>query len=285
MSNVILFKNPTFGSLRAVKINGDPWFVAKDVCDCLGFSNVNTVLNYLEDDDKGINIICTPDGDKEMPTVSEAGLYMLMPSSRRRDVGSFRRWLAHEIIPSLRKPGMHISFDDPAVVARAWADSVDREKAERAEKEKAQAALQAEQAAHLDTKRELSILKYKMAELNDEYSDILKTFPIDDMQSAQDMQPALDRYFDTDRRIGDVTFWWFITNFMRVYCHGGVRYGSSGNTEFALPNELQGHFYYVTRRNDVSVFDKRAWADVTDYFERHQDSLKDLPCIGYAVRS
>lgn len=268
MSSVILFKNPSFGSLRVVMINDEPWFVAKDVCDCLGLPDVSIALNSLDDDDdRSINIICTPDGDQEMPTVSEDGLYMLMPSSRRRDVGAFRRWVAHEIIPSLRRPGLYISFDDPAVAARAWADSVDREKAERAEKEKAQAALQAEQAAHLATKRKLE--------------ELMKRLPVDNMQSAYDMQSSLNKYFNTDMRLGGVAFWWYMTIFMRAYCSGGIHH----NNYFVLPDALQGHSYCVTKRDDISVFDMRAWVDVIVYFENHKDSLKTLPCIGYAARS
>lgn len=275
MSNAMVFKNPSFGSLRVVKINGDLWFVAKDVCGCLGLSDVSVSLSYLNDDEKGINIICTPDGDQEMATVSDFGLYALIQRSCSPNAEDFRRWVTREIIPFLRRPGpgLYISLDDPAVAARAWADAVDREKAERAEKEKAQAALKAEQAAHLDTKR-------KLAKLNDKYSAMLKAFPIDDAQSAYDMQPTLKKYFDTDKCLGGVTFWWYMTAFMRAYCSGGIYY----NNYFALPVALQGHSYCVTRRDDISVFDMRAWVDVIVYFEQHKDSLKDLPCIGYAAR-
>ncbi len=168
---------------------------------------------------------------------------------------------------------MYVPFDDPVAIARAWADAVDREKAERAEKEKAQAALQAEQAAHLDTKR-------KLAELNDKYSALLlKAFPLDNMQSVYDMQPSLNKYFDTDKCLGGVSFLWYMTTFMRVYCSGGI------HNYFSLPEGLQGRSFHVARRDGLSVFDMRAWADVLIYFEHHKDSLKNLPCIGYAARS
>lgn len=169
---------------------------------------------------------------------------------------------------SIYMNGVYIpNFEDPAVAAEAWAKEYRARCTAEEEKEKAQAALRAEQAAHLDTKRKLE--------------DMLKAFSLDNTQSAYDMQPTLKKYFDTDKCLGGVTFWWYITAFMRAYCSGGIHH----NNYFALPVALQGHSYCVTRRDGLSVFDMRAWVDVIVYFEQHKDDLKNLPCIGYAARS
>lgn len=239
-----------------------------------------------------------------MTTVSYIGLCDLARRSCSPNARAIERWVTHEIFPSIYKSGVYVPFDDPVALARVWADAVDREKAERAEKEKAQAALRVKQAAHLDTKRELSAFKYKLAELNYEFSVMLKVPPTDDMQSAYDMQASLNKYFDVDKYIGDVGFWWYMSTFMRTYCHGGIHYARSNDyiddvefalseelqghfcAVFALPEELQGHFYHVAKcDDDVLVFPKRAWDDVIAYFEHHRDSLKNLPYIGCAARS
>ena len=76
-----------------------------------------------------------------------------------------------------------------------------------------------------------------------------------------------------------------MSGFMHTYCHGGIRFNYLGGVDYALPGELHGQIYYMTKRDNTSVFDKRAWSDVIAYFVSHKDSLKSLPQIGYAARS
>lgn len=86
--------------------NGEPWFVAKDVCDVLGLNNVNQTLTRLDNDEKSSIIL--NDGTPGTPTkaiVSESGLYSLTIASRKPEAHEFKRWVTHEMLPSIRKHG------------------------------------------------------------------------------------------------------------------------------------------------------------------------------------
>ncbi|MDL2226560.1 hypothetical protein LJB86_02755 [Deltaproteobacteria bacterium OttesenSCG-928-M10] len=88
--------------------NGDPWWVAKDVCAILELSDVSMSLRNLEDDEKGTSIICTPGGPQEMLVVNEPGLYSLIFRSRKPEAREFRRWVTHEVLPAIRCTGRYI---------------------------------------------------------------------------------------------------------------------------------------------------------------------------------
>ena len=97
--------------VRAVKDeSGNPWFVAKDVCDVLEIKNSRDTLNKcLDEDERGVDIIYTPGGNQEMTIVSEAGLYSLILRSRKPEAKAFKRWVTHEVLPSIRKTGAYLS--------------------------------------------------------------------------------------------------------------------------------------------------------------------------------
>nr|UVM86198.1 MAG: antirepressor protein KilAC domain protein [Bacteriophage sp.] len=88
--------------------NGDPWFVAKDVCNILGLNNVGQALIRLDDDEK--SSITLNDGTPGTPNkaiVSESGLYSLILASRKPEAHEFKRWVTHEVLPSIRKHGIY----------------------------------------------------------------------------------------------------------------------------------------------------------------------------------
>lgn len=109
MSEEILpqvFDNPEFGRLRVVQgEDGEPWFVAKDVCDALGLGRQQDSTRYLDDDEKGECLVNTPSGEQRMVTVSEAGLYSLILRSRKPEAREFKRWVTHDVLPSIRRNG------------------------------------------------------------------------------------------------------------------------------------------------------------------------------------
>lgn len=98
-------------SLRTITdAAGDPWFVAKDVCDVLGLNNVSQALTRLDDDEKSSIIL--NDGTPGTPTksiVSESGLYALIIASRKPEAHEFKRWVTHEVLPSIRKHGAYMT--------------------------------------------------------------------------------------------------------------------------------------------------------------------------------
>ena len=101
-----LFQN-TDWKVRVVMRDGDPWFVAKDVCDCLELGNVSQTCSRLDDDERGIILNDTPSGKQEMLVVSEPGLYSLIGSSKKQEAKAFKRWVNHEVLPSICKTGKY----------------------------------------------------------------------------------------------------------------------------------------------------------------------------------
>jgi anti-repressor protein len=119
------FESAEFGALRVVKDEGgEPWFVARDVCAALGLSNVGQAIIGLDRDEK--NSISIDDGNRGNPKkaiVSEAGLYSLIMRSRKPEAKAFKRWVTHEVLPSIRKDGGYMvareDESDEQVMARA----------------------------------------------------------------------------------------------------------------------------------------------------------------------
>jgi len=86
---------------------GEPWFVARDVCAILGIANGNDAVSRLADDEKGVGTTDTLGGAQSVTTVSEAGLYRLIFTSRKAEAESFRRWVTHTVLPAIRKTGTY----------------------------------------------------------------------------------------------------------------------------------------------------------------------------------
>lgn len=96
--------------VRTIIIDGEPWFVAADVCTVLELSGApGQHLRRLDGDEKGVISIHTPGGPQQMLVVNEPGLYSLIMASRKTEAKAFRRWIAHEVIPAIRKDGMYVT--------------------------------------------------------------------------------------------------------------------------------------------------------------------------------
>ena len=105
-----VFNNAEFGQLRVIKANdGEPWFVAKNVCDALGLSNHRSSIALLDDDERGVHTVDTTSGEQDMSIITEAGLYSLILRSRKPGAKAFKRWVTHEVLPSIRKEGGYIA--------------------------------------------------------------------------------------------------------------------------------------------------------------------------------
>lgn len=98
--------------VRAIAINGEPWFVGKDVAEALGYgkgkSITNAVTNHVDDEDKGVTKIMTPGGRQKMVIINESGLYSLILSSKLDSAKKFKKWITSEVLPSIRKNGGYI---------------------------------------------------------------------------------------------------------------------------------------------------------------------------------
>lgn len=87
--------------------NGEPWWVAKDVCKILGLEDTHKAVQRLEEDEKGRKIIPTPGGDQQMLVINEPGLYSLMLRSNKPEAKQFKKWVTHDVLPTIRKTGRY----------------------------------------------------------------------------------------------------------------------------------------------------------------------------------
>ena len=113
MRSIQIFNNPEFGDIRTVDLNGEPWFVGKDIAAALGYgegkSLANAVANHVDDVDKGVTEMMTPGGMQKMVIVNESGVYSLIFGSKLEGAVRFKRWVTGEVLPSIRKHGAYMT--------------------------------------------------------------------------------------------------------------------------------------------------------------------------------
>lgn len=137
MSNEIkTFEHPEFGSIRAVEQNNEPWFVAKDIAERLGYSNPrDAIYKHVDPEDKGVANCDTLGGNQGISIINESGLYSLVLSSKLPNAKKFKRWVTSEVLPAIRRTGGYIAAkeeDTPEeIMARALLianDTIQRQK-------------------------------------------------------------------------------------------------------------------------------------------------------------
>jgi anti-repressor protein len=143
-SSLQVFNNEDYGTIRALKVDGEPWFVAKDICDALGIATNH--LREMLDDDEVSNLpiaeVGPEFGGRAPLIVSEAGMYSLIMRSRKPEAKAFRRWVTHEVLPSIRSHGVYAT---PASIERMLADPdtmITTLKVLKAERERANALME-----------------------------------------------------------------------------------------------------------------------------------------------
>lgn len=109
MNNLQIFSNSEFGNIRTVTIDGEPWFVGKDIAEALGYgrgkSLNNAVATHVDNEDKGVTEMMTPGGKQNLIIINESGLYSLILSSKLPNAKKFKRWVTSEVLPAIRKTG------------------------------------------------------------------------------------------------------------------------------------------------------------------------------------
>lgn len=106
MNELKVFNSEEFGDVRTVTINGDPWFVGKDVAAALGFTNPRDAIStHVFDEDKGVESIDTLGGKQKMTVINESGLYALVFGSRLKSAQRFKHWVTSEVLPAIRRTG------------------------------------------------------------------------------------------------------------------------------------------------------------------------------------
>ena len=110
MEGIEIFSNEEFGEIRTVVIDGEPWFVGKDVAIALGYKDtINSLKAHIDEEDKRGWRITTPRGEQTMTIINESGLYSLIFGSKLESAKRFKHWVTSEVLPAIRKTGRYIA--------------------------------------------------------------------------------------------------------------------------------------------------------------------------------
>lgn len=135
-----IFENNTFGAIRTMTINGDPYFVGKDVAEVLGYSNTRDALaKRVDEEDKGVANCDTLGGSQNLTIINESGLYSLILSSKLPKAKEFKHWVTSEVLPAIRKTSLYATdelLNNPDLAIKAFtALKEEREKRKALEQE------------------------------------------------------------------------------------------------------------------------------------------------------
>jgi len=130
MNELQIFNNEEFGQVRVIEVNGEPYFVGKDVATILGYKDTSDAMKrHVDDEDKLTRCFTDSGQSREMYVINESGLYSLILSSHLPKAKEFKHWVTSEVLPSIRKTGSYHMPQTYAEALRALAD-----KAEEAER-------------------------------------------------------------------------------------------------------------------------------------------------------
>jgi anti-repressor protein len=149
MNKLTIF-NYEGNTVRTVMKDGSPWWVLRDVCSVLEIGNSRDVMARLDSDEKGVDIIDTPGGKQEVSIINESGLYSVILVSRKPEAKKFKRWVTHEVLPSIRRHGLYATDEllaNPDFLIKALQE------------------LKAERAKNLELTTTISIQEQQIAEM------------------------------------------------------------------------------------------------------------------------
>lgn len=146
MEDIQIFNSKEFGDVRALELNGAPWFVGKDVAEALGYGSgkslANAVSKHVDEEDKGVTEMMTPGGVQKVIIINESGLYSLVLSSKLPSAKKFKHWVTSEVLPTIRRHGAYMTEEalekaitEPDFLIRL-ATQLKEEKAKRLEAER-----------------------------------------------------------------------------------------------------------------------------------------------------
>lgn len=123
MNQIVAFDFESHNVRVVLDAGGQPQFVGADVCDALAIRNSRDAIARLDEDEKGVAITDTLGGKQELSVINESGLYSLIMTSRKPEAKRFKRWVTHDVLPSIRKTG---SYAPPSSIAALPAPAQDR---------------------------------------------------------------------------------------------------------------------------------------------------------------
>lgn len=154
MNELKIFENPDFGKVRTMEINGEPYFVGKDVAEILGYKDTSDAMKkHVDSEDKLTRHFADSGQNREMYVINESGLYSLILSSKLPKAKEFKRWVTSEVLPSIRKHGLYATeelISNPDIAIAAF--QALKEERERNRKLTDTVAVQNQQIAELQPK-------------------------------------------------------------------------------------------------------------------------------------
>lgn len=124
LNELQIFEKEDFGSIRTIMVDGEPWFVASDICKALGLTNPTVSVQRLDDDERAKFNLGVHDSDGTN-CVNEYGLYNLILASRKKEAKEFKRWITHEVVPQIRQTGSYQKKLSPEEMMRVQLGMID----------------------------------------------------------------------------------------------------------------------------------------------------------------
>ena len=153
MNEVTIFKNTEFGEIRTLEINGEPWFVGKDIAEILGYTNPQKAIrDHIDEEDRTVNDSFTVNGTTPI-LINESGLYSLILSSKLPTAKKFKHWVTSEVLPAIRKTGAYNSGYSTAYSAEEVRDIIMQEAARMLENAYTRLGLKREEKPKKDTSK------------------------------------------------------------------------------------------------------------------------------------
>ena len=164
-NQITVFASDKFGDVRIVQIGNEPWFVGKDICDILGYQNGSRDINrHVDEEDRQNYQNGTFESNRGLTIINESGVYALILSSKLPQAKEFKRWVTHEVLPSIRKHGAYLT-DNALEEALTSPDFLIRLATQL--KEEKEARLKAEQKT-IEQEKTIEVLKPKA-----DYTDMI----------------------------------------------------------------------------------------------------------------
>ena len=126
MNQLEIFKNREFGEIRTVTVDGEPWFVAKDIAEILQYTNTQKAIrDHVDEEDKLTERIVLSGQNREVICINESGLYSLILSSKMPGAKRFKRWVTSEVLPQIRRTGTYQKPLTPQEMMRVQLGMID----------------------------------------------------------------------------------------------------------------------------------------------------------------
>ena len=126
MNQLEFFKNREFGEIRTVTVDGEPWFVAKDIAEILQYTNTQKAIrDHVDEEDKLTERIVLSGQNREVICINESGLYSLILSSKMPGAKRFKRWVTSEVLPQIRRTGTYQKPLTPQEMMRVQLGMID----------------------------------------------------------------------------------------------------------------------------------------------------------------